>query len=114
MPRKKTDTAASVRTSFPYGTNRSAAIRGYLQAHPKATPKEVATALGQEGVAVTTSLISQVKSKLTKGKKRTKRKVRATNSDTTLAILLDVKKLASKHGLEKVKSAVSTFDTLTR
>ncbi len=43
------------------GVNRSQMVRDYLAAHPEAMPKEVATALTEQGVPVTAQLVSTIK-----------------------------------------------------
>ncbi|MEX0702969.1 MAG: hypothetical protein WD069_12815 [Planctomycetales bacterium] len=101
--------------------SKSQAIRDYLSAHRGAGPKEVVEKLGEQGVKVSTQLVSVVKSKMkSRGKKR--RVVRkpqqatpaASSSSNGLSIgdLVETKKLVDQLG--GVKQARAALDALER
>jgi hypothetical protein len=54
------------------GVNRSEAIREYLKMDPQASPSDIKQALAAKGVNVSDSLISAVKYRKPKGKKKKK------------------------------------------
>jgi len=94
------------------GTNKSAAIREYKAANPTASPKEIAEALGNSGLAVSAQFVSTV---LTNAKKKRGkvgkrgRKPMAVPVDN-LQQLIQVKKFVDQiGGLEKAKSAVDAL-----
>ncbi len=101
MPRRK----KGGRTA---GVNKSAAVREYLKSHPTASPNEVKEALGEKGIAISTSLASNIKyTKKGKaaGRKRGPRRMGrrpgrppGTKSGVRIDDLLEVKRLASRMG----------------
>ena len=65
---KKARRASQVADAKPE-VNKSDAIRDYYKAHPKAKTSEVVEALGREGIKVSASLVTTVKSKHNKRRK---------------------------------------------
>jgi 6-phosphogluconate dehydrogenase len=57
------------------GINKSQAIRDYYKAHPTAKTSEVVDALGRQGIKVSVSLITNVKSKHNKRRQVVKQTV---------------------------------------
>jgi hypothetical protein len=86
--------------------NKSQAIRDYKKEHPTAGPKEIAEALGQQGITTTAGFVSTILSnarrKAGKGKRKgTRRAAKAATSsrDTgSLETLMQAKRLADKMG----------------
>jgi hypothetical protein len=92
--------------------NKSAAIRDYKAANPKAGPKEIVEALGKSGIVVSAQFVSTVLSTAKKkGGKVGKRgrKPRAVPVDN-IQQLIQVKKFVDQMGgMERAKSAVEAL-----
>jgi hypothetical protein len=84
---------------------KSARIRDYAAANPKAGPSAIAAALAAQGVKVTPG---HVASALRSNGAKPKRK-----ADEPLAAIFGVKRLAAEHGLDRVKAAVAAYEKLT-
>lgn len=94
-------TKAAARRSKKSGVNKSEEIRNYLAKHHRATPTQVKAALAEEGIEVTPTLVSQVKSK--RRKKRPRRTQSAKQAGSLPAVRMD-DLLADKSFIEKVGS----------
>jgi hypothetical protein len=99
---------------------RSQAIRDYLSANPAAGPKDVIAALKEQGVAVTTGLVSNIKyggkkSAGRRGRKLTMRSAARRGGLLALSVeqLVEVKKFAnSLGGTDQLRQALDTLDQL--
>ncbi len=119
---KTTSRAAARPTAAPRGA-LSDAIRGYLQTHRKAPPKEIVAALAGQGITVTPQLVNQVKVKFKKQLRR-RNAIKAagvaaparasTSSKVGISAndLFAAKKLADQLG--GVKNAQLALDLLTK
>ncbi len=98
-------------------TNKSQAVRDYLQANPNAKAKEVVEALAQKDIKVATSLVYFLKGKSSAKKQRKARVVIAAKAATTegvksdaLTLIRDIKALAVKHGgMARLKELVDAL-----
>ena len=120
MAKKKAEKAEAASE----GPNKSARIREYMIANPKAGPKEVAQALVAEGLKVTAAYVSTVKAldkksakkKSSGGPGRPGRKPAAAAASTggsdLLSSLLQAKKLAEAMG--GVANAKAALDALSK
>jgi hypothetical protein len=61
--------------------NKSQAIRDYMAKNPKATPKDIATALTGQGIKVSPMYVSTIKGKV--GKRRRRRKAATVMAEKT-------------------------------
>jgi hypothetical protein len=97
--------------------SKSAAIRSYIAAHPNAKPKEILSALSEQGIEVSVGLVSVVKYAKPKGKKRTARKQSrntTASGDISAADLIAAKKLAdSLGGVSNAQAALELLEKLT-
>jgi hypothetical protein len=88
-------------------TNKSEAIRAYLDAHNDAKPKEVVEALTKAGVkGITTGLVSQIKTKRKGGSPDGKSK--GNGKIAALEAALNIEKMG---GVQKVKDALAKADS---
>jgi hypothetical protein len=99
------------------GPNKSEAIRKYKEGHSNAGPKEIAEALGKDGVKVTPQFVSTVlsndKRKGGKGRRGRRGGRRATaGANSSLGQLLLAKRLAEKMG--SIDAARQALDTLAK
>ena len=95
MP-KKPNTAkkpAPAKKAEPTKVNKSKAVRDYMAANPKATPKEVSEALTKEGIEVSPSYVSTVKGnmKAKKGKRKRRHEAAEVASVKTGIGVADIK-----------------------
>ncbi len=113
MPRKKTK-----------GPNKSAVIREHLDQHREAKPREIVAALKEKGIVVSPQMVSQIKNKykkhrrrkvdhgvgnvLVKGRRARPRK----NGKLSIDQLIAVKRLADEVG--GVQVARDALDVLAR
>jgi predicted phosphoribosyltransferase len=94
---------------------KSTAIRAYLETHPGAGPKEIVTALAENGVKVTSALVSNVKARLAKTGVSTKKRGRPARVNVEMIAvtsLVEAKKFASSLG--SIAAARQALDTLSR
>ena len=119
MAKKKAAASAAPAAAKPE-VNKSQAIREYLKANRKATPKAVVEGLKAQGVDISAQMVSNVKSydaKHKRGKKRAAGGKAASNGQAeivSLNALIDAKKLIDKVGsIEKVKAALATLAKLS-
>lgn len=106
------------------GVNKSAAIRDYAAAHPSAKPREIVAALHEQGISVTSHIVSQVlyNSKKQGGaaasrkKKRVVRKAAGTSTgrsgharlDGDVELLFQAKQLADMvGGIDRAKTLLN-------
>ena len=93
-------------------TNKSDAIREYLAASPKATSKEVVTALAEKGIKVAPSLIYFVKSKASHARQKATRAtaaegLRSSGMTNPVELVVRVKDLARDvGGIKQLKQLV--------
>jgi hypothetical protein len=103
--------------------SNSELIRRFIAKHPRAMPKEIGLGLREEGIVVSSGLISNVKygSRNKKGRRRAapipaaRSAARKTLSTTSVTIdhLLEVKRLAdSLGGVSQIRMALDTLDQL--
>ena len=98
--------------------NKSQAIRDYITANPKAKPKDVVTALSEQGVTVTPAFVSTLRSndkrKGRKGPGRRGRPAGSTKSASSVGIdsLVQAKKLIDKMG--GINQARQALDALSK
>jgi len=120
---KKKRTKLAGRPKGRGGVNKSAAIREYMAAHPRAKPKDVAAALVEQGVQVTPMFVSAIKSN---AKKRGRRKARAASrgpgrpsgggASTSLSIdhLVAAKKFVDQvGGVARARAAIEALARVT-
>ena len=96
--------------------NKAAKIREYKEAHPNAMPKEIAAALGKQGIKVTSGAVSTTLSsakrkqrggrKLKRGAGRTAGDNGAVNAEAIKAAASLIKSTGSVEGAKKALSAV--------
>ena len=105
------------RKKAPHGA-KSQAIRDYLAAHKGAMPAEVVGALKEQGLVVSSQMVSTVKAWMGTTKRR-KRKVATRAAETigngrgvTIADLLKAKKLVKDLGMERAKEAIDVLARL--
>ena len=97
---------------------KSQAIRDYLAANQDAGPSAVVAALKEQGLVVSTQMVSGIKAKMGLGKKRRRRKgVRTTASVNgadrlSMEDLLRAKKLVDEIGAERAKEALDALASL--
>jgi hypothetical protein len=97
------------------GPNKSAAIRDYKSSHKDAGPKQVAEALGKEGIKVTPAFVSTVlsndKRRGRKGRRKGGgRRGGAPRSGGALATLIQAKKLSDQMGgIDKARAALDAL-----
>ena len=103
-------------------TNRSSSIRDYLTENPKATAKEVVSALAEKGITVKEGLVYAVKGGMKEKKRRKKQVAKAAMAATApsangtvskpdaLTMIREVKALAAKAGgYAKLKQLVDAL-----
>lgn len=91
---------------------KSQAIRDYLATHPNAAPKEVVAAVKEQGIKVSSQMVSTLKAK---GSGNGPRKAKATRNGQALSIetLVRAKQLAQEFGgLESARSALAALASL--
>jgi hypothetical protein len=99
---------------------KTKAVRDYITANPKATPKEIVAGLATTGMKIKLGLANSLKYGKKKRSQRKSstvasaaRRASTTNGAVTVEQLLDVKRLAdSLGGVEHVRSALDTLDQL--
>lgn len=100
------------------GPNKSNAIRNYKANHSDAGPKEIAEALGKDGVKVTPAFVSTVlsndKRKGGNGRRRRRgRRPGRPGGNKTMATLIQAKKLAEQMGgIERARRALNALSKL--
>ena len=104
--------------------NKSAAIRDYLAANPQAGPTEVVKALAEQKVKVTSTHVSNVKSRLAAGHAVGTRSVgrprknavvvtAAAGTPVTIELLVEAKKMVDRCGsMENAQRALSSLAKL--
>jgi hypothetical protein len=108
MARTRSDSGTSAAGSDPGkkkdgSVNKSAAIREMVEKHPDAESKEIVAMLAKEGIRVKPTLVYYTRSSMRNQKKRQKRQrvletSRKTGSADPVALVLNVKRLASEAG----------------
>jgi hypothetical protein len=95
-------------------TNKSQAIRDYLQTHPDATPAVIQQELLRQGVDVGYSLISQVKYKGAGSKTGTRSGPgRRGGINISMDDLVNAKQIADRlGGVERAKQALTMLERL--
>ena len=97
---------------------KSQAIRDYLAANTDAGPTAVVAALKEQGLSVSTPMVSTIKAKMGLGKKRRRRRVAraaaSVNGAGRLSVddLLRAKKLVDEIGAERAKEAIEALAKL--
>lgn len=99
------------------GPNKSLEIRNYKEANPTASPKEIADALGKQGVSVSAQFVSTVLSNARKkggkiGKRGPKpgRKAAMASGGGGYENLIKAKKLIEQMGgVEQARSAINAL-----
>ncbi|QDU31411.1 hypothetical protein ETAA8_65680 [Anatilimnocola aggregata] len=102
------------------GPNKSSEIRGYKDANPTASPKEIAEALGKQGIVVSAQFVSTVLSNAKKkggkiGKRGPKpgRKAAMASSIGNVDQLIKAKKLVDQlGGVDAARSAINALAQL--
>jgi len=102
------------------GPNKSSEIRNYKDANPTASPKEIAEALGKQGIGVSAQFVSTVLSNAKKkggkiGKRGPKpgRKAAAAAAIGDVQQLIKAKKLVDQlGGVEAARSAINALAQL--
>jgi len=100
------------------GPNKSSAIRDYKAANATATPKEIAEALGKDGIAVSAQFVSTVLSNAKKkggkiGKRGPKPGRKAAAAAGSLEQLITAKKMVEQlGGIENARSALNVLAQL--
>jgi hypothetical protein len=105
--------------------NKSQLVRDYLTKNPKATPKSIAIALGEQGVVVTPNYVSIVKFQMKRMRGRVRRPVVAPDSveskpveqkvteKFSLETLIQAKKLAeSLGGVDNARQALAALSKI--
>ena len=107
--------------------NKAQAIRDYLEEHPEATASIVIPALAQEGITVSSALVSNTRSRLKKAgtAKKSSTKKNAASAATTVASsraagsalsaddLFEAKKLADQlGGIDEARGALDVLERL--
>jgi hypothetical protein len=97
--------------------SNSQAVRDYLQANPKALPKQTVEALAEQGIEVSRTLVSQIKFKMKpkkrRGRKKAARGAKPGGDKIALSSLITAKKMAEQlGGLEKAKAALAALAKL--
>lgn len=93
---------------------RSKAVRDYLAANPKASPKVVVEELGKQGVSVSLGLVSVIKySKRGKVKRPGRRGGRLSGSLDTSSLLHAKKFIDEVGGVDAAKEAISLIEQLS-
>lgn len=111
------------------GVNKSQAIRDYKAANPDAGPTAIVAALGEQGLTVTSALVSNVLTTAKKGKKTGKKRGRppkavgkkpgrppkaaSSGPDVNLNALIAAKKLVDQLG-GNVAQAKAALDALAK
>jgi hypothetical protein len=97
----------------PAGKSKSAAIRSYKNGHQQAGPKQIAEALGKEGMKVTPGFVSTVLSNdRRKGRKgrRTATRSGVRSSGGPFESLVQAKRLADQlGGIDKARQALDAL-----
>jgi hypothetical protein len=97
--------------------NKSQAIRDYMKANPKASPKETSEALTQQGIKVTAAFVSTVKTQA-KNKRQAKKKAApaakpAISDKVSISTLVQAKKMAEQlGGVDKAKATLEALAKL--
>ena len=94
------------------GPNKSQAIRAYKSTHKRSKPKEIAEALGKEGVTVTPAFVSTVLSTARRKKGKGTRRVatKAKSGGDAYSHLIQARKLADQMGgVEKARAALDAL-----
>lgn len=101
------------------GLNRSEEVRKYLLAHPDAGPKEVVAVMAQQGITITSALVSNVKYGSGRSKKAANRARAAAappadeGSDIPLELLIEAKKFADRMGgIAQARAALDALASL--
>lgn len=102
------------------GLNRSEEVRKYLLAHPDAGPKEVVAVLAQQGITITSALVSNVKYGSGRSKKAAGNRARAAATppterghDIPLELLIEAKKFADHMGgIAQARAALDALASL--
>lgn len=96
--------------------SKSAAIRDYIAANPKATPKEIHEALTKQDIKLSLALVNAVKYSKPKSARRlgrTKHKPAASGSSISAAELIAAKQLAdSLGGIKQTREALELLERL--
>ena len=131
MARPKKETAAEPKAAAPEAAsakvNKSLAVRDYLASHPQAGPKEISTALKDQGLDVSPSYVSIVKFQMKKSKGKAKKAEAASAAPAkekkaaprqvgdkfSVETLLQAKKLSeSLGGVEAARQALEVLSKL--
>ncbi|MFM7072910.1 MAG: hypothetical protein ACKO38_14065 [Planctomycetota bacterium] len=108
----KETTAPAVQAGDAGGKiNKSQLVRDYLAKNPKATPKAIATALGQQGVVVTPNYVSIVKFQMKRLRGRARKPVVVAPPDAFDAKPVE-QKVAEKFSLETLIQAKKLAEAL--
>jgi hypothetical protein len=92
--------------------NRSQAIRDYLEIHPDAKPLETVAALSEEGITVTTGLVSKIKARAKNSRKgKTRAKPVAAVAETS-AVIEKPMKNGGTITLEQVRKVAETVNAM--
>ena len=94
--------------------NKTQEVMSYLATHPSAGPAEVSDALSKNGIDVTPSYVSTIKSKASKGKKtgRKRRKAAATGGELSTKLAAAISVVESAGGIDEAKKALGTIRKL--
>ena len=97
---------------------KSEAIRGYLEQNTTAGPKEVVAKLAEQGIKVTTTLVSNVKSRMKQakpaGKRGPGRPRKVVNDTISVASLMQAKRFVEQIGsLDAAKLALETISKIS-
>lgn len=93
--------------------SKSEQIRQYFSKHRNAGPTEVVMALAENKVAVTPTLVSNVKARMLKGATgRRGRRPSSVRGNVSASALLEAKRFADHMG--SVRAAIQALDTLAK
>lgn len=102
--------------------NKSQAVRDLLKENPKLMPLEISNILKERGIEVTRGYASVVKSNLKNPASKkiafTAKKKRVSSSKSpsnglNIGLLVDVKKICDKYGIEAIQGAISALSQLS-
>jgi hypothetical protein len=93
--------------------NKTQAVKDYLEGHPGAVSREIASALTKKGIAITANYVANIKTKLNKVGKKTKKP--AKKSAARVEATFVAEKPATNGGtitLDQVKKVAQTIYTM--
>jgi hypothetical protein len=92
---------------------KSQAIRNYLKSHRGAGPSAVVAALAQEGIAVSSQMVSNIKTRMVRRRRTARVSASGNGSGPSLDSLLAAKRLAKRvGGIDQARAAVNALAKL--